>query len=80
MSSISKFDRWFMENRAELEQMLRNDQYEMLYKAWSAGYSAGCDSMSSIASDLSWYNNPDRSGGQYTDEEIERSRRGGEGW
>lgn len=27
-------------------------------------------------SDLSWIKNPDRSGGQFTDEEIERSRNG----
>jgi len=30
--------------------------------------------------ELEWQVNPDRSGGQFTDEEIERSRRGGEGW
>lgn len=78
--SASKFDRWFEDNREELEKMLRNDDYEMLYKAWSAGYAAGCDSMSKFISDLSWYESPDRSGGQFTDEEIARSRRGGEGW
>lgn len=30
--------------------------------------------------DLSWERNPDRSGGQFTQEEIEESRRGGHGW
>lgn len=80
MMSISKFDQWFEANKTELEQMLRNDQYELLYTAWAAGYAAGCDSISKLASDLSWYESPDRSGGQFTQEEIDRSRRGGEGW
>jgi len=71
------FDEWFEENKSELEQMLRSDNYEMLYKAWAAGYAAGCESMSKIVSDLSWYESPDRSGGQFTQEEIDRSRRGG---
>ena len=78
--SISKFDEWFEANRAELEKMLNSDNYEMLYLAWAGGYSAGCDSMSKFVSDLSWYESPDRSGGQFTDEEVYRSERGGEGW
>lgn len=78
--SISKFDQWFEDNREELERMLRSDSYELLYQAWAAGYAAGCDSMSKIVSDLSWHTSPDRSGGQFTQEEIDRSRRGGEGW
>lgn len=30
--------------------------------------------------DLEWQTNPDRMGGQFTQEEIDRSARGGEGW
>ena len=30
--------------------------------------------------DYSWRINPDRMGGQFTQEEIDRSARGGEGW
>lgn len=78
--SISEFDTWFESNREELEQLIRSENYELLYKAWSAGYAAGCDSMSEVSSDLSWYQNPDRSGGQFTPEEIARSERGGDGW
>ena len=32
------------------------------------------------ASDVSWERNPDRMGGQFTQEEIDRASRGGEGW
>ena len=78
--SISKFDKWFEENQQELESLLSNDQYELLYRAWAAGYGAGVNSMSDIMSELSWIKNPDRSGGQFTDEEIKRSERGGDGW
>lgn len=78
--SIVKFDDWFEANKSELEEMLRSDNYEMLYRVWVAGYAAGCDSMSSVVSDLLWNESPDRSGGQFTQEEIDRSRRGGEGW
>lgn len=78
--SISKFDEWFEANKSELEQMLRNDQYELLCTAWAAGYAAGCDSMSETVRYLFWHESPDRSGGQFTQEEIDRSRRGGEGW
>lgn len=80
MSSISKFIEWIETNSRELENKINTDDYEMLYKVWNAGYSAGRDSMSKVVSDLSWYQNPDRSGGQFTKEEIERSRRGGKGW
>lgn len=31
-------------------------------------------------SDASWERNPDRMGGQFTQEEIDESRRGGHGW
>ena len=30
--------------------------------------------------DLSWERNPDRMGGQFTQQEIDESRRGGHGW
>lgn len=74
------FISWFEENHEELTSLLQNDGYELLYKAWSAGYSAGCESMSKHKIELSWYKNPDRSGGQFTYEEIEESKRGGHGW
>jgi len=31
-------------------------------------------------SDMSWELNPDRSGGAFTQQEIDESRRGGHGW
>jgi hypothetical protein len=33
-----------------------------------------------VNTDLEWQTNPDRMGGQFTQEEIDRSARGGEGW
>lgn len=33
--------------------------------------------MAKVAAQASWVSNPDRSGGQFTDEEISRSRDGG---
>jgi hypothetical protein len=33
-----------------------------------------------IVADQSWSTNPDRMGGQFTEEERDRSSRGGEGW
>jgi hypothetical protein len=32
------------------------------------------------ANEQSWRDNPDRSGGQFTEQEIEEARRGGHGW
>lgn len=75
------FENWFEENKAALEPMLRGDAEEALYAAWIAGYGAGGDAIArtlSVAS--SWDTSPDRSGGQFTDEEIRESERGGHGW
>jgi len=69
-----KFEQWFEENYDDLVHLLKTDQEELLFKAWLAGYEAGMDYMGS------WVNNPDRMGGQFTDEEIHRAERGGEGW
>jgi hypothetical protein len=33
-----------------------------------------------VNTDLGWQTNPDRMGGQFTQEECDRSARGGEGW
>lgn len=74
--TIREFDKWVEENKKDLE----TENYEFLYRAWIAGYNAGRDSMSNIATELSWYTNPDRSGGQFTSEEINRSNKGGESW
>ena len=46
------FDEWFEANRDELEKLLRNDQYELIYKAWLAGYEAGLDEMGKFARKL----------------------------
>jgi len=78
--TISKFDQWFEANRDELVELLRGDQEEALFRAWLHGYESGLSEMSKTVNDLSWYKSPDRSGEQFTDEEIDRSERGGEGW
>ena len=46
------FDEWFEENRDELATLLRNDNVEALYKAWSAGREAGLTEMSKFAKEL----------------------------
>jgi hypothetical protein len=38
------------------------------------------DRLRRVNSDMGWRLNPDRMGGQFTQEEIDRSTRGGEGW
>jgi len=38
------------------------------------------DKLRRVNSDMGWRLNPDRMGGQFTQEEIDRSTRGGEGW
>lgn len=44
------FDKWIEENREELAN--NRDDYEVLYKAWLAGYQAGLEEMSKFARDL----------------------------
>lgn len=39
-------DEWFDLNLEQLTQMLRNDQHELIYRAWQAGYAAGMKRMS----------------------------------
>lgn len=78
--TVSKFDQWFESNKSELVELLRGDAEEALFRAWLSGYDFGLNEMSKTVNDLSWYQNPDRSGGQFTQEEIDRSRRGGDGW
>jgi hypothetical protein len=46
------FDEWFEENRDQLTELLRNDQYELIYVAWFAGYEAGMDEMGKFAQEL----------------------------
>lgn len=41
---------------------------------------AAIERLEKTASDASWDRNPDRMGGQFTQEEIDRAMRGGEGW
>lgn len=41
---------------------------------------AAIERLEKQASDASWDRNPDRMGGQFTQEEIDRASRGGEGW
>lgn len=77
--SIGDFDQWLTDNSTNISQMLLESNYEILYHAWIAGYNTGKESASKQI-DASWHDNPDRMGGQFTAEEIERSRRGGEGW
>jgi len=47
-----EFNNWFEENRDRLEQLLRNDQQELVYECWLAGYQAGLKEMSNFAADL----------------------------
>lgn len=44
------FDEWLEANREELEN--NRDDYEVLYKAWFAGYQAGLEEMSKFAKEL----------------------------
>jgi hypothetical protein len=46
------FEEWFEANRGELATLLRNDDVEVLYKAWLAGYQAGLDEMGKFAREL----------------------------
>lgn len=39
------FQQWFEENKHELEDLLRGDVEDLLFKAWLAGYEAGGDSL-----------------------------------
>lgn len=39
------FQKWFEENKHELEDLLRGDVEELLFKAWLAGFEAGGDSL-----------------------------------
>lgn len=41
---------------------------------------AAIERLEKRASDASWEHNPDRMGGMFTQEEIDRASRGGEGW
>lgn len=77
--SIGEFDQWLTDNREQLSQMFLDSNYEILYHAWIAGYNKG-NASAHKRIDASWRDNPDRMGGQFTAEEIDRSRRGGEGW
>jgi hypothetical protein len=77
---MTDFDAWFNENKDRLADILQSDAEMALFEA----YLAGMDSMGKFMSKQnvadSWAANPDRMGGQFTDEEIRRSERGGEGW
>ena len=46
------FDEWFEENKEELEDLLRGDVPEMLYKAWLAGYEEGLAEMRKFSANL----------------------------
>lgn len=48
------FDEWFEANRDKLTELLRNDQRELLFTAWLAGYEAGLDEMGKFTKEL-WY-------------------------
>ena len=81
--SIKQFTEWFEQNKKLFEETIafdREETYLNLYVIWNAGYKAGQDSLKKTITDLEWNANPDRSGGQFADEEIERSKRGGDGW
>ena len=45
-------EEWFEANRYEMEELLRNDQYELIYKVWLAGREAGLTEMSKFAKEL----------------------------
>ena len=46
------FEEWFEENQDQLTELLRNDQHELIYVAWLAGYEAGMDEMGKFAREL----------------------------
>jgi lipopolysaccharide biosynthesis protein len=46
------FEEWFEENQDQLTELLRNDQHELIYVAWLAGYEAGLTGMSDFYKDL----------------------------
>ena len=46
------FNEWFEANQDTLTELLRNDQHEMLYTAWRAGYEAGLDEMRKFTHEL----------------------------
>jgi len=46
------YDQWFKENKDKLEKLLQNDQEQLIWECWLAGYEAGTAEMSSFASDL----------------------------
>jgi hypothetical protein len=47
-----KFEEWFEANQDQLTELLRNDQHELIYVAWLAGYEAGMDEMGKFARKL----------------------------
>lgn len=50
--TAESFDEWFRRNEELCHEMLRSDQYELLYQAWFGGYSAGLDAMANMTSPL----------------------------
>lgn len=46
------FEEWFEANKDQLSELLRNDQHELIYTAWFAGYEAGLDEMGKFAREL----------------------------
>jgi hypothetical protein len=39
------FDDWFQKNEEVIKEMYRNDAYELLFEAWSAGFDHGLAAM-----------------------------------
>jgi hypothetical protein len=46
------FDEWFEQNRDRLTELLRNDQHELIYTAWRAGYQEGLKEMGKFALEI----------------------------
>ena len=46
------FNEWFEANQDTLTELLRNDQQELLYKAWLAGYEAGMSELGKFTMEL----------------------------
>ena len=58
----------------------RLEQFQAEADIARAALVAAIERLEKTASDASWDRNPDRMGGQFTQEEIDRASRGGEGW
>jgi hypothetical protein len=88
---INKFENavqkaWVYDTKLEFDEYYnpsKLNKADLLYEEVNAAKKALVDAVGQLCEksvEDSWKLNPDRSGGQFTQEEIEESRRGGHGW